>query len=267
MKKISLLAIIFIIIFTLFFSTNTVSAATCASLGGVCEDDCVGQEKENSSDDCKAPKKCCVIPCASLKGKCEATCTDGRKDAGSPYGCSTKCCIDESTTPAGSGPKTGTVDLAGSSPVEITDIPTIIGNFIKAILGFVGAVALFMFVYGGVLMLTSAGNQEKVKKGKDTLIWSIIGLAVIFGSFFLVDAVLTGFQGSGPGFGAAPQGNGGSSTTSCYDQSGYTCIKSDDKCSNPTYGSMTDASGFSCDEAGPNLKCCKPDAGPIKDQK
>jgi len=257
MKKTYLFAIIFIIILAIFLSTNTVSAATCASLGGVCEDDCVGQEKENSSDDCKSPKKCCVIPCKSLKGKCEASCADGRKDAGKSYGCSALCCIDESTTPASGGPKTGTVDLADASPVEITDIPTIIGNFIKAILGFVGAVALFMFVYGGVLMLTSAGNQEKVKKGKDTLIWSIIGLAVIFGSFFLVDAVLTGFKGSGPGFGAGPQGNGGSSTTSCLDQSGYKCIKNDDTCTNPAY-KMVDASGFSCDEAGSNLKCCKP---------
>lgn len=94
-----------------------------------------------------------------------------------------------------SGASGGTINLADISPVGAATAPEIIGNVIKAVLGIIGAFALFMFVYGGILMLTSAGNQEKIKKGKDVLIWAIIGLMVILGSYVLVSFVITGLKG------------------------------------------------------------------------
>ncbi len=119
---------------------------------------------------------------------------------------------DTSTTTTGSTPTTtsssstaaSSVDLSSLSPVGNATPAEIIGRVIKAILGVVGALALFMFVYGGLLMLTSAGSPEKVKKGKDVLVWAIIGLGVIFGSFYLVDFAITGITGGGG------IGNGGS---------------------------------------------------------
>jgi hypothetical protein len=86
----------------------------------------------------------------------------------------------------------GTVKLADVSPVGETDVPTIIGNVIKAVLGIIGAVALFMFVYGGILLLSSGGRQDQIKKGKDVLIWAIIGIAVILASYALVEFIISG---------------------------------------------------------------------------
>lgn len=109
-------------------------------------------------------------------------------------------------SPSGSPPAPGgvggagtsggsTVDLSQLSPVSETDPAVIIGNVIKAVLGTIGAFALFMFVYGGMLLLTSAGNQEKIKRGKDVIIWAVIGVMVILGSYVLVDFVITGIEG------------------------------------------------------------------------
>lgn len=77
-----------------------------------------------------------------------------------------------------------------ANPLGETNINIIIGNVIRAILGFSGVIALLMFVWGGFLWMTSAGNQDRIKKGKDTLIWATIGLVVLFSAYALVGALL-----------------------------------------------------------------------------
>ena len=65
-----------------------------------------------------------------------------------------------------------------------------IGKVINGILGVVGSLALVMFIYGGLTWMTSAGGAEKVKKGKDILIWAVIGLVIIFSAYALVNFVI-----------------------------------------------------------------------------
>jgi hypothetical protein len=68
-------------------------------------------------------------------------------------------------------------------------LPQILGMAVTVadwILGVVGAVALLFFVYGGFVFILSGGNEQNVKKGKDILIGSIIGLAIVFASYLIV---------------------------------------------------------------------------------
>ncbi|QQS60372.1 hypothetical protein IPN41_00055 [Candidatus Falkowbacteria bacterium] len=73
------------------------------------------------------------------------------------------------------------------------------------ILGLVGALTLAMFIYGGVTLLISGGSAEKISKGKEIILGSVVGLLIVFGSFtiikFVVDDVLNAnkkFDGSSP---------------------------------------------------------------------
>ena len=50
------------------------------------------------------------------------------------------------------------------------------GTVISGILGLTGVLALVAFIAGGVMWMTSGGNAEKVKKGRDILVWAVIGL-------------------------------------------------------------------------------------------
>lgn len=76
-------------------------------------------------------------------------------------------------------------------PLEENKDPRIVvGNIIRAALGFLGAVALAMCILGGYMWLFSAGNAEKIKKGRNTLVWAFIGLAVIFASYALISWVI-----------------------------------------------------------------------------
>ncbi|MFA7088073.1 MAG: pilin [Patescibacteria group bacterium] len=80
--------------------------------------------------------------------------------------------------------------LCLDNPLGVSSPQALIGKVINSILGVVGSIALLMFVYGGLTWMLSSGNQEKVKKGRDIIVWSAIGLAVIFISYALTRLVL-----------------------------------------------------------------------------
>jgi len=73
---------------------------------------------------------------------------------------------------------------------DTKDIPSLIGNVISAVLGIVGSLALVMFIYGGVIWMTAAGNEQSVTKGRNILMWAALGLVVIFSSYALTRFVI-----------------------------------------------------------------------------
>ncbi len=77
-----------------------------------------------------------------------------------------------------------------SNPLHTNDIREVIGNIIRSLLGLSGALALLMFVWGGLQWVTSGGDPQKITKGKNTLIWATFGLVIIFGSYTAVAAIL-----------------------------------------------------------------------------
>jgi hypothetical protein len=79
------------------------------------------------------------------------------------------------------------------SPIGGATGPELIGRIIKTVLTLAGALALAMFIYGGFTWLTSGGSPDKIKKGKDILMWATIGLIVVFSSYTLVDFLLKSF--------------------------------------------------------------------------
>lgn len=74
---------------------------------------------------------------------------------------------------------------------DISSPQVLIGRVITSVLGVVGSLALLMFIYGGLTWMTSSGSAEKVKKGRDIILWSAVGLVVIFMSYTLVRFVLS----------------------------------------------------------------------------
>ncbi len=74
------------------------------------------------------------------------------------------------------------------------DLNVVIARLIQALLGIVGGLALLMFIWGGFLWLTSMGSPDKIKKGKDTLIWATIGIAIILMAYTLVKTVIMALE-------------------------------------------------------------------------
>lgn len=85
--------------------------------------------------------------------------------------------------------------LSLSNPLNTSDPNVLVAQVIKVFLGVVGAIALIFVIYGGFEMLTSSGNQEKVKKGRETLMWAALGLIVVFGSYGITRALFQAILG------------------------------------------------------------------------
>jgi len=86
--------------------------------------------------------------------------------------------------------------LAITNPINANSVPELVNDIVTAILAVVGAIALAMFIFGGVMWMTSAGNQTRIEKGRETLIWATIGLLIIFGSYAILGTILKAFEKS-----------------------------------------------------------------------
>lgn len=82
-------------------------------------------------------------------------------------------------------------------------------GFIDYLLGGVAVVAVGGVVWGGALMVTSNGNDSKVKSGKTAIKNAVVGLIIVLAAFLMVRSVFTilGFKG-----GDAPLSNPGGFT-------------------------------------------------------
>ncbi|MEI6835956.1 MAG: hypothetical protein WCK59_03920 [Candidatus Falkowbacteria bacterium] len=155
MKKIILLSVISL--FFLLAGTKIVLAADCACL---CSNGFQG--KTASLDDCTVV--CNALTPAATVTSCNPVAADGAPQTAQ-------------TLP---------------NPLGISTINEFIARLITFILSLVGSISLLLFVYGGIAWMTSMGNSAQVKKGRDIVIWAVIGLLVVFTSYILVKFVILG---------------------------------------------------------------------------
>jgi hypothetical protein len=76
--------------------------------------------------------------------------------------------------------------IEGGTTLTLTQIARNILNFLLSI---IGVLALIMLVISGIMYLTSAGNETRMKTAKSIFMASLIGIAVAMGSLVLVTAV------------------------------------------------------------------------------
>lgn len=77
---------------------------------------------------------------------------------------------------------------------DVNDLLAVAIKIGELALGFVGSLALVFFVYGGFTMILSMGNAEKVKKGREILIASVIGIVIAFSAYAIVNFTLDVLQ-------------------------------------------------------------------------
>ena len=125
------------------------------------------------------------------------TCPQGTKNAGSELSNYALCNMDSSQ-----------IDNAGSPPSLWTTVNTVI----NVVLGVIGILAVIMIIYGGFKYTTSAGAADKVKSGKDTIMYGVIGLIIALLAFAIVNFVLAAFFNNNNTT-TTSSGSGGTTTT------------------------------------------------------
>lgn len=82
------------------------------------------------------------------------------------------------------------------NPIPCADATCVISQVIKYVLGSIALIATGMFIWGGVLMLTSGGNEKRVEQAKETLAWAAIGIVVIILSWAIIRYLLSSLVNS-----------------------------------------------------------------------
>lgn len=64
-----------------------------------------------------------------------------------------------------------------------TTVETVVGNIIQSFLSIFGIVFLGLMVYGGYKWMLAQGREEELKKAKDIIRSSIVGLAIVLSAY------------------------------------------------------------------------------------
>jgi len=63
------------------------------------------------------------------------------------------------------------------------DPSAIIGAVVGAVLNFLGVIFLILMIYGGIMWMTAAGNDEQIGKARKIITAAIIGLIIVVSAY------------------------------------------------------------------------------------
>ncbi|HQB50818.1 MAG TPA: pilin [bacterium] len=139
----------------------------------------------------------CITVDSLYTTKCLKKC-DGSYPQYLPYGdlicinaspVNVKCCGKLKKTVIAVG-GTSAANATVASPKIKSLIKTTPENFIARIirnlLGLAGTMTMVMMVYGGLLWMTARGNTKTVGQAQKIIIWTAVGLVIIFSSYTIL---------------------------------------------------------------------------------
>lgn len=208
-------AIVCAMVVASFFVTRSALAIQC-NVGGECSSKvCADQGLIDLGPDlnaCNSSQPYCCGPKSGSANTGNGTCDQAAKDANPGVLLSGSACVSNiaSDCTGQNGKVVGSVAECGSTktccafivPTDLTTGKTgaaganapksleeldplhkatfyqVIQNIIRAFLGFVGALALLVFIYAGITWMT-AGSSDRIQKAKDSMKYAVIGLALI----------------------------------------------------------------------------------------
>lgn len=108
--------------------------------------------------------------------------------------------------PTGDATGTGTIDPTGDTgsdtgdfsldvtidnplKTDIDTLPEFIEEVLRIVLKIGIPIITLFIIYAGLLFVMAAGNPEKLKKAKETLLWTLVGAAVLLGAWVIAEAI------------------------------------------------------------------------------
>jgi len=76
------------------------------------------------------------------------------------------------------------------NPIQANNVPELIKSLTNWLLGVAGSIMLIVLIFAGFRYMTAGSNEEKAKKAKDMLKWTIIGIAITIGAAAIVNGLL-----------------------------------------------------------------------------
>jgi hypothetical protein len=155
-----------------------------------------------------SPKKVSASPqCDAQKGTCLTACNTSSKDLGTldcpiqsngkGNGIQTTCCIYQppavqtggvtSTTPPDIHGGCGDTSISTAiGCIPVFDQTSFLSFILKWAVGIGGGIAFLLMVYAGFMIMTAAGNPDRLKAGQELLTSAIGGLILLIFSVFIL---------------------------------------------------------------------------------
>lgn len=80
----------------------------------------------------------------------------------------------------------------------------IIMNIISLLLGFMGILAIVIFIYGGFMLMVSGGDEDRISAARRLMVSAVIGIIIILSSYVMVSFIITFVNRSLQGGSTAP---------------------------------------------------------------
>jgi len=83
------------------------------------------------------------------------------------------------------------ISLKGSTglPNDHTDIVSFIAQIVYMLAYLGGGLAIIFIMVGSIQMITSGGSPARIKQGRETLIYAVVGLIVSIGAAAVVNFI------------------------------------------------------------------------------
>jgi hypothetical protein len=74
-------------------------------------------------------------------------------------------------------------------PNSTPNLGVALTNIIKLLFSIIGGLSIIFILVGGVQLVTSAGSPARVKQGRETVIYAVVGLVVAASAFAVVSFI------------------------------------------------------------------------------
>ena len=85
---------------------------------------------------------------------------------------------------------------AEGMPAELIGPEGVFTRFSNIALYVVGAISVFMLIWGGLRYVLSGGDSKKITDAKNTVLYALLGLAIAFFAYAIVNFVLVSINPS-----------------------------------------------------------------------
>jgi len=87
-------------------------------------------------------------------------------------------------------PGAGSSVTALENPIgKITSFDVLIKSILNIVMTIGIPIAVLAIIYSGFLFVTAQGNPEKLESAKNALLWTVVGTAILLGSWVLATAI------------------------------------------------------------------------------
>lgn len=97
--------------------------------------------------------------------------------------------IDPTGGDTGSGDFSLDITIDNPLKTEIDTLPEFVEEVLRIVLKVGIPIVTLFIIYAGLLFVMAAGNPEKLKKAKETLLWTLVGAAVLLGAWVIAEAI------------------------------------------------------------------------------